>query len=608
MTRKTVQSFLKIKLCLLLVCYIGMAFSQEKTLYYTVENVKTVSDSKGSNVKTDNKDKTEKEYRRGGSTLVRKDNFLVPLILNLIKEETVYKKVVNTNKQNPDNQDVVLNVSINSFDIFLEYQLYLDSCVDNKCKDLKNLESSSFFIDPSDKDYPSVIKLEIQKLFMKHGGINQPPRAAVRVDGKLVGERGQVFYRSNIDTILLNGAISTDYEIPTRYLKYEWEAYKKVKIDTKDTLEYAYIEGFKFDESKQKIVIKDTGSYEFRLTVSDGRKMIKSESQKMFKVEVVEKPGIELHQRNFDVKVQVGLFPKWRKGLYHEEDELGYTLSNTHPSSQLMLEYSYSRDKIRKYLIESDNERITNKAVLVKASSDNSTNALSGEKYIDIPGLSINAGKYFNPGQVYFKLPDEPIPGVHKYAVFNDYMGVKSNVDTLNISYREKRWLYFYLGYEGFLLHDGDDFFGEVLMNALKVSARACLTQRLSMDLCALRLDIRDGYLSDERQFTGYLPFSVKVNYDFYPWNLKGFKKRAFPIQGGAFLSYSVFDVRENRESKIINLWGVGARGRVPLFSKKTNLGAMFLEVEASFHHQVVSWSFPYASFGFNLVYGFWRY
>jgi hypothetical protein len=65
MTRKTVQSFLKIKLCLLLVCYIGMAFSQEKTLYYTVENVKTVSDSKGSNVKTDNKDKTEKEYRRG---------------------------------------------------------------------------------------------------------------------------------------------------------------------------------------------------------------------------------------------------------------------------------------------------------------------------------------------------------------------------------------------------------------------------------------------------------------------------------------------------------------------------------------------------------------
>ena len=275
------------------------------TIYFSVVNVHTIASG------SENKDiRKAKEFttfvdKASTSLTYTDDNFLVPFILNEIADKTTFNQTELVEQtKNLKDEDVIILISLNKLDGLIEYQFDVRQKV--KDSEFKQLSKSSFFIDPRNKDHRTLISTEIQRVFSEtEYGNNKPPEAKIRLDGELVSS-SKFYFRSNLDTIILDATSSIDDNTPNTHLTYKWEAKWKSNKENTD-FETAFIPGFQNDNGIQKLIINEPGNYSFSVKVDDG--IEKSEiSSVEISIEILKKPVLELHQNKMLRIAQKSLF------------------------------------------------------------------------------------------------------------------------------------------------------------------------------------------------------------------------------------------------------------------------------------------------------------
>ncbi|MCG8577902.1 MAG: hypothetical protein MI810_23695, partial [Flavobacteriales bacterium] len=507
-------------------------FGGEDSLYYRIENVTIVSSLRGyEHLTTPDKstDKTKKE--KGTETVVRKDAFLVPYIKDQAVRLTEYKSATYTKKKIPvTKSSVELVISINVFDDNLEYQLHLNH---HKTKEAKDT-SSSFFINPDDPNHKEVIKLELQRLFEDRGSKNEKPNGVIRLDGKLVkkpavGTPAKVFYRSNSDTIIIDASSSYDKETPSDLLTYKWTV-------KKDGVADPGLSNFNFTDKYQKVSIKEPGKYTFQVGVDDG--ITVSDRTEIELIITVEKdPKLELYSNHLKVTYQKGLFNFFggygRNGLMNREFKSGFSTEEVKKESKMFIQYEYSlkgksgENTPNKNFLESRNHYRNSPVIFDHISNycqiyypgyipfpAEPVNFLINKK---IPGIQFKQNSYELDGDLTFSLDDDIEPGTHKYSVYTDYKGIQSNVDTIEVTYREKNVFYVEGGYGHTSVGIGNKRFDDYGIDFLNLGFRFYFIQRLSAIVHAdfpIRTKVFTGFQNETiRQSL----LSFAVNYDVFP-------------------------------------------------------------------------------------------
>jgi hypothetical protein len=583
---------------LILVVSVFSAFRSiaQDTLYYSVENVYVLSISNSSTRMASNKEDKSVGKENSKAVRQRKDRFLVPFIISQIESYTTFHiiKPLDQKTENVKHYDW-LNISINIFNNNLEYQF---SFYENHTKDSESpaLRSSSFFINPDNNEYLNTIKTEIQRLFEDKYGTNKPPVANIRIDGKLVSESCN-FYRSNLDTIFLDGSSSEDAETPKKYLTYMWRV-------TKNGNENAFLTDFKFENAQQKLVIAEAGVYAFSLEVSDG--VTKSAAAKVkLIISVIKKPVIELHQSSFVRISQKNICSRHEKEIYNLSDSVGFNVMRMDSASKLVFKYLYSRNKSKKYFL---NGRTGIQKVIGEISQTPVLPSKIKTDTILISGLKIPGRRYDTLGAVKFWLSNNIIPGVHKYSIFTDFNRVTSNIDTVTITYREKHFTSVYAGYERFQITHGNNAYHGFALDVLKLGVRAYITQRLFADINLIN-PFRIQNFSDKKNLDiGTNLIMGSFNYDILPPKLPDMHKGKFPTYLSGFIAFYQLTISENNDLKGSGQWGVGIKPRIQLLADNPKVGVAYLEGEGVFYTGFTKNPYSTWIWGIKFIYGFWNY
>lgn len=577
----------------------------QDTLYYSVENVSEELSTNISSRLASNKDLKQFSEENERSLRLRKDKFLIPFILSQVNRYSIYKTVLPEEyAANITKSYRVLQIAINVFNNNIEYQFHL---CDFEKSDYRILSISNFFINPDIPEYPNTMNIEIQKLFDGHGGTNKPPIAKIRIDGKLVNG-DTTFYRSHQDTILMDGSSSSDEETPKKLIEYMWRVNKIADAKTignKDT--NAYISDFKFEESQQKLVIKEPGKYIFSLEVSDGITWSVRDSVSIF-ISVINKPVLELHKSSYDKIYQGNIFNylSTKDRLFKTPDSIGFNIVNFEPSGKMVFKYLHSNDKSRKFFLEIKPGSKENSVVLNYKPGDESS-SLRDTSTVKISGLRIDTSQYKRSGSLYFWLNKKITPGNHRYLLFTDYKGVTSNYDTVNIAFREKSFINLYGGYQKYAGYKGSDYFNGFVINLFQFGIRFYITQRLSADLDCLFPQYFQDFSDVEDRKLGLNFISGKINYDIPTGHLNLYTG-GLPIYFSGFLGGYNLQVSDNTVTNGFLHLGGGARIRVQLFANNSKMGIIYSEAESGWYKHFEENSYQTGSIGINLIYGLWRY
>ena len=591
---------------------VAVASAQDKNLidysklilYYDVENVVEQSNQQSNQKSASATAGLFMGEETDLMTKIRKDKFLVPFIISKIKEHTTYDTVVplsKSPKKIPEGQYGTLTIAINSFKNNLEYQFYYRFRHEKSSADLE-LRSSSFFINPDNPDYPDKISLEIQRLFDGLGGKNQAPIAKIRIDGELVDTNAShIYYRSNLDTISLDASSSYDDATPKQLLTYKWSVQK-------DGVDKAYLSDFELEQSKQKLVIHENGNYKFFLQVSDGI-AISSKESVIINIEVLIKPDLELFKTSFKYTFQRNFvsFLKCagKKERFPEKDSVGYYINHFDTNSALHIDYMYSVDKSKKFLFEDTPNKLKE--------SQNTTikyarNEFNPQVFKDVAVVKIDTAYFTDNGYLQFKVLNNIVPGKHSYKVYTNYKGVKSNYDTVNISYREKSLLSFYVGYKREWIREKKDYFNFIKLDVLEFGGRIYLTKRISGDLILMILVNKEDYMENREQDIGMTNLSGRISCDVFPIRNKGLQLGKAPVNFSGFISTYQFNLSDEKNIKGYRQWGLGVEGRVELLSNHPNLGLFYLCPDVGLYTQFGSGSYWTIATGIKIIYGLWNY
>ncbi len=550
------------------------------SLYYSIVNViQSVTSNQTGNSSGSKTNNLEVSQGKSNSRSAREDKFLVPTILNEIYTFTDHKLISSFNPSKevkaPSKKYLYLTIAINVFNQNIEYQFQLDSAG-------QKIKSSSFFINPDNPEYQNIMSTEIQQLFDNHGGNNKPPKAKIRIDGE-VGRKA--LYRSNRDTIHIDGSSSEDDMTPKKYLIYKWEVTKG-----NDSITPALLPDFKFENSKQKLVISEPGVYSFSLSVSDGVTWSQKEYVKI-SVSVIGKPVLELFKKHFDRNSQKNIFSGREKNIFKIKDNVEYIVSNYIGKRNISFKYLYSQNSVKRFSIDNKFKK-----------NDPETNK--------IPGLEMKLPELIDTiGSFEFALSKKLPPGKHKYLINADYDGVKSNLDTVTVFYREKSIVNAFTGYDVVQVHEGSDYFDGFNIGALKLGVNIFVTQRLYLT-AAIRqaVSVQDLSVSKGRDIAVNAAMG-QVNYDFFPFKLNKMHDRPIPFYLTAYLGYYQIVLAEKSDPMLIRQIGVGIKPRAQLFPNKSKMGVLYLEIDlGAYAEPAANNRFVSSNIGVNLIYGLWNY
>lgn len=585
-------------------------YSQD-TLYYSVENVSEEFSTSTSARMATNKDFKQLSEENERSLKLRRDMFLIPYIISQIKKYSAYKTILPEDDFSKIREPyMILKIAINVFNNNIEYQLNICNYQRN---DYSILNVSNFFINPDMPEYQAIINSEIQKMFDGYGGTNKPPVAKIRVDGKLVNG-DTTFFRSHIDTIFIDGSSSVDEETPKKSLEYIWRVNKLFKTGLVSSTDVnAYISDFKFEDSQQKLVIREPGKYTFSLEVSDGITRSVRDSVNI-SISVINKPLLELHKSSFD-KIYQGNIMNYlseRDRLFKTPDSIGFNIINFDASSKMIFKYLNSEDRIRKYFLEIK-PGSKESSVVLSYKPDNHIQYIKDTSTVRISGLRIDTCRYDRTGSVWFWLNRRITPGSHRYLMYTDLKGVTSNYDTVTISFREKSFFSLFTGFEKFNGQkkingqNGDEYLSVFSMNLVQLGFRFYLTQRFSADIIGSFPQRIDNYTGTENQRIGLNYLSGKINYDIPSGNLNLYTGN-MPLFFSGFLGAYNLHVFENNKPDGYLHFGAGIKIRVQLFANNSKIGIWYFEAENAWYRYFKEDSYITDSFGFNLIYSFWRY
>lgn len=575
------------------------------TLYYRVKNVIWVS--KGL-VKGETRNPSGGTFSDDTTSLVqvRLDYFLIPFIHSQIDSCTNYKAVISIENPNEYPSNVqsydLLEIAINKFNDNLEYQFYL---YQKKGKDDSTLSrQSSFFINPNNAEYPNKIITEIQKLFNNHKSKNKAPVAKIRIDNQIVEESKTEFYRSNLDTIFIDGSSSFDDTTPKKFLKFIWS----VKADTKDN---AYLSNFNFEYKSQKLVINEAGPYTFSLQVSDGVAISAKESITI-NIIVLKKPYLDIHQSNFNRISQnnlCDLLNNKKKGISSVAENFGYNIEDLDDRSELNINYVISYNKSRKYFSEIKSVQGENKDTVklpYKKEGQAGTEVNPYKKPLAV--LTINNCSFSDRGFINFALSDSITPGKHRYLVYTDYRNVTSNIDTVTISFKEKSLFSLYTGYQRYTVKKIGESENDYIMGVLQIGIRFYLTRRLSLNPFLQFLVRSRNFSNHENREIGLVNVAGKINYDITPWGKKRLSEGKNTIY---YLSLFASTYQFNFSGDPIEghrQYGVGSEIRALIYGNKPKIGTLYIGLEGGIYRDAPNKNYYSWSYGINIIYGLWNY
>jgi hypothetical protein len=577
----------------------------QDTLYYSVENVSEEMDSDNHLRSANNKDLKEFSEGNEKSLKLRKDKYLIPYIISQTSRFTDYHILLPWEEVKNSVKDYrILKIGINVFNNNIEYQIHL---YQSSYGSLQLLNIRNFFINPDQPEYANTVNTEIQKLFDGYGSTNRPPVAKIRVDGKLVGG-DTTFYRSHLDTILMDGLSSNDQETPKKFLQYTWRVNKIIiGPSTINSDGNAYFSDFKFENPQQKLVIKEPGKYIFSLEVSDGITKSVRDSVSIF-ISVINKPILELHKSDFLISYQGNLSNYFVKNdrLFKAPDSIGYNIRNFDPSSQLVFKYLNSTDKSRKYFLEIKPGMKEN-TIFLNYKPGNDTRQIKDTSTVRISGIRIDTSQYRKSGTLYFWLNRKITPGNHKYLMYTDFKGVTSNFDTVTVSFREKSYFYLYGGFEKLTGYKGKDYFRGFSMNIMEYGFRFYITSAFSADVnCMFPERIRD-YSNITDQNFGLNFLSGKINFDI-PTRKLNLYTGGLPMYFSCSLGTYKLHVFDNNITNAYFQFGGGMKIRAQLFANNPGMGIWYLEAEKYWYSQFTDNPYKTESMGIRLIYGLWRY
>lgn len=626
-------------------------------LYYSIENVvelkqgnstTTESSKEPINTITDINNITTNKFEH---------NYLIPFMISTIKDVTSFKKILPANKNdtvyrmlnrpvyrkannkfNKVKEDfyeevidttqfpyVKLIIQIDGFSKYIEYQFRLEILKTHSSTQL--LKESSFFINLDNPNYPNRIKTEIQKLFDCEGGTNKAPTAKIRIDGELVIQDSKPFFRSNLDTIYLDGLSSFDDETPKQLLKYRWSV-------KKDNTHDAFISEFNFENSKQKITIREEGEYTFSLQVSDGV-TISDADFLAIKIHVLKKPQINLDQRFFRRISQNNLYfltcPKREKKFFQNEDIVRFNYKEFDPSKNsndtLVFKYLHSKDHSKKFIEKTNSFNNENELVFkfanacpvpkIHQDSNNKRTNKNEKDKLRFDTLSILLidtclifDRSYSYGELRYQISHKIKPGTHNFELFSIYQGVKSNIDTLHIAFKQKSLISFYAGFDRYWIKRGDDYDNGLNLDIFKFGGRIYFTQRLSADLIIMSLINYHNVGNFSTKGVGITNLSAKISYDIFPWKSKHLYNPNYPAVFSPFISTYQLNLLEEGKDK----WdgyrqlGIGAEARVQLLTNKPRLGVLYLGFDFCYYREFESNPYYTISLGLSLIYGLWNY
>jgi hypothetical protein len=581
--------------------------AQSSILFYSIKNVST----EWSSVQLEKSNSSEdiQKYLKQNTSGKQevKDAFLVPTILNVITQNTEFDAINDfkdrsqvVSRYRGANEFLII-ISINSFGELLEYQFHLSRYVSGN---YNQLNQSSFFIDPRNENHYNTIKREVQQTFNGYMGKNKAPIPKIRLDGKIVDGSGHtVFYRSNQDTIALDGFSSVDDNTPKNYLNYEWRVVKRGE-------ENAFIADFNFEQGQQSLVIADSGTYTFYLQVSDGVAWSDDSTSKVT-IHVINQATLNLH-KEVEYILQNSLFNDRKRSFLKSGDRIPFHVSVLQ-GDQTTLHFTYvdSRSRSQKYFLDADPDLQNNR---LRLSFAQNTLADTVQRFTRLSGIMVDTSAKQNPGGMNYQLSTNIKPGLHRFALNTEYKGIKSNTDTVYITVVEKSALSFSFGVLSYDILRNGEYTDRVNVTTLKFGLRGYVTQRLSLDLDILFPNTgQNERISDA---SGPLKFSmhsaaIKVNYDFFPFNYQEMISEESFAYLTLFGSFQQMIITGEDDSDA-QLLGFGLKPRMQLFKQNKKIGALYLEGEIGFQFDLARNIEPtfYDSwfYGLSLVYGFNKY
>jgi len=574
-------------------------------LFYSIKNVSTEWSSIQLEKSNSSEDIQKYLKQNTSSSQEVKDAYLVPTVLNLISETTNFSELNNfkdrkkIKSQYEKTNEYLIIISLNKFGDLIEYQFHLSHYYKGVYDQIKE---SSFFIDPRNQNYYNTIKKEIQLIFNGPLGKNQPPIPQIRLDGQIVDKENQnQFYRSNQDTILLDGFSSEDDNTPKKYLEYKWRVEKQGEQN-------AFIRDFNFEKSQQVLVINDPGVYTFYLNVSDGVAWSKDSSANVT-LHILKKSKLELH-KSAEYIIQNSLFKNRVKSFKKSQDPISFYISDNQPQSVLKFSYVDSYTRKQKYFLDASPVSMKNQLNL----KFNST-ALedSNPHHAKLSGIMVDTSFLQNPGIINYHLGANIKPGVHIFTLNTEHKGIKSNVDTVSIAYREKSALNFSFGLLNYDILKGGEYDDRISLNTVKFGFRTYFTERISADLDVLFPNKAQNEIFGDSISFSIHSFVFKLNYDLFP-----FKSRQF-ISGDSFAYLTFFAsfhqmiIIDGDEDTEVQMVGIGIKPRMQLFKNYKKLGVLYLEGEIGYQSEPCigcgrDAHFESWSYGVSLIYGFLNY
>ncbi len=578
---------------LFLLFWLQPSYCQTETLYYSVENITDISFLTTLGKAIDSEEFIKYISNQTSSIKSRQDNFLIPYIITQIDLNTNFYEIKKMeNAASTINDGLTLKIAINTFNNVIEYQFKLIQ-KDNK-NDSCLLNQTSFFINPEDPNYPNIIVTEIQKLFKGNHANNLKPEAKILIDGDL-GEIDTTYFRSNLDTIHLDGTASKDFETPKKYLNYRWSV-------TNDSNDSIYLTDFNFETSKQNLVIEINGTYTFSLVVSDGVMESDKDSVKI-KIKVLTKPALKLNQSKFEKITQNNII-YWGKSNIFQKYTLDFIINNEVPESKLMIRYLYSQNSYKIFSYKVD-QGMQNKSIELCSANPIDSSLVFKPNYIS--GLTIHSSNS-NTKSIIFETDSKMPPGEYKYVLYTDYNSVTSNFDTLNFVAKEKSLCSISIGYNRFKVTQATDYFNGFAISALKFGLRCYITPRISAEINPLlQLTYKDYSVLQKREI-GTNALMGQINIDVFPWNPKNLHLGENPAYLTGFVSFYQFGFSNSLSTIGIRQWGLGIKPRAQLFVKNPKLGTIYSEFEVGYYSEFKHNPFHTIDFGFNLIYGLWNY
>jgi len=568
-----------------------------QVLYYTVKNATIEAVSQSFNQQNFNDEKGDNKFHTKTSSYQTKNDFyLIPFIVSEIQHNTKYKDIVfkvDSDLKKKQDEDDKLVISINVFNSFLEYQFAYYVC--DKLK-----SASSFFINPDNPDYPNIITTEVQKIFKGERSKNKPPTSKIRLD-KILIEKIDTVYKANSDTILLDASASTDDFTPKKYLTYRWEVRKNGSADV-------FLPDFNFERIEQKLVITDPGVYSFSLQVFDGVDSSQKNSV-VINVNVLKKPALSLNNPVIEKYSQKHIINRDNERIFLQNYNIEYNISALDTNSRLILEYIHSENSEGRFSQNVLLKQKRNSLELKYGMNDTVRDHREKIDSIKFAGLLIDSIPFDSIGSIKFWYTKDLKPGRNKFLIYADYNKVKSNFDTVTVSYRQKSIVSVYAGYDRLSINKGKNYFNGYVLDVLHLGFRAYFYERFFADVKLMKKI--DSYEDPETQNHEININAVmgQISFDLLPTIKKlSLQKRDNPAYLSPFISYYQFILPDSNNISSHAQWGIGGKGRVQILAGKPKLGIFYIEGEIGFYAEKFGYSYKSNQMSIHLIYGLWNY